>query len=192
MPTHPIVSHFACDRVPERDRPALEAYRALAELVDALRDHPEKDFALRELLNSRNAVARLLQAQHGIELEQSAMRHLLGLLPPPRPLRDRDDAEEELSRIDEVSDPAQMPIWNSLTANVTCSFLTMLVARARAVAEITTQTDRWKSIFSRFPAYAKSRPTGWINGLMVAHGPKTGTWTEDARLRYEALQRIIA
>jgi hypothetical protein len=93
---------------------------------------------------------------------------------------------EELERIEEVSDDTIRARWDALGDQVLQSWLTMLVARLRALRDRidvgSSLHQRHKLVINRLPAYRTARAmNGFINGMAKTHAPKFGTWVEDAR-----------
>ena len=93
---------------------------------------------------------------------------------------------EELETIERVSDDTTLARWDALGEVVLHSWLTMLVARLRALRERidvgSSLHQRHRLVINRLPAYQKTREAKrFVNGMAKAHGPKHATWTDDAR-----------
>lgn len=93
---------------------------------------------------------------------------------------------EELEKIEGVSDDATLARWDALGEVVLHSWLTMLVARLRALRERidvgSRLHQRHKLVINRLPAYRTARGMkAFVNGMAKTHGPEFGTWVEDAR-----------
>lgn len=93
---------------------------------------------------------------------------------------------EELETIESVADDTTLARWDALGDVVLHSWLTMLVARLRALRERIDLGSplhvRHKLVINRLPAYRTARGMkGFVNGMAKTHGPKFGTWVEDAR-----------
>lgn len=118
--------------------------------------------------------------------ERQALRDLLDRVGEVPDLTGDVAVIEELETIEGVTDDTTLARWDALGEVVLHAWLTMLVARLRALRERIDLGSplhvRHKLVINRLPAYRTARGMkGFVNGMAKTHGPKFGTWVEDAR-----------
>jgi hypothetical protein len=123
------------------------------------------------------------------------LHELMEALGPPRPLDSSIDLIEEADALDAVGSPDRQAQWARLPRNAQQAWLSMLVARTRALKELPSASDatkaRVKQIIGRYPPWAKTHGPGHVNGMQVKHAPVHGSWAHDARDAWEALDDLL-
>lgn len=172
-----IAASFACE---DSDAPSMVAYRRLVDELMRLPEHPDRTFVLRFMHSARNATRRLVDLQRVQREERRILqRHILIAGAPPV-LGTLADAAAEVRLLDRLTTEQMREEWDRLSSSVVSNWLSVLVARARAAGDMLEQPESFRQVFARLPAYTKTRPTGWINGLQVRHTPTHASWREDA------------
>ena len=120
---------------------------------------------------------------------------LMETLGPPRALDTSIGIIEETDALDAVSVPERQTQWARLPRNVQQVWLSVLVARTRALKELPSSSDatktRVKEIIARYPPWAKTHNPGHVNGMQVKHGPAHGAWVEDAWDDWKTLESLL-
>jgi hypothetical protein len=123
------------------------------------------------------------------------LHELMAALGPPRPLDSSIDLIEEADALDAVGSPDRQAQWARLPRNAQQAWLSMLVARTRALKELPSMGDatkaRVKEIIGRYPPWAKAHSPGHVNGMQVKHAPVHGSWARDARDAWKALDDLL-
>jgi hypothetical protein len=123
------------------------------------------------------------------------LHDLMGIVGPPRNLQTSVDAIEEAEALDAVATDPRRQLWTRLPKTTQQIWLSMLVARTRALRDhpsTTPQvTELVKVVIARYPAWAKTYTPGHVNGLQVKHAPSHGSWAQDARDHWEALSDLL-
>jgi hypothetical protein len=106
------------------------------------------------------------------------------------------DRADELDALDAVSRKPLVEDWSEFPQNVQRMWLGMMVARTRAVKDMTglppAQRSRVKTIISRYPVWAAAHQPGHVHGLKMVHEPEHGTWTDEARQLWTSLNALLA
>jgi hypothetical protein len=112
-------------------------------------------------------------------------------LGPPRSLETSVNVVEEADALDDIAGDGKRELWVRLPKNTQQLWLSVLVARTRALKELPSATPemkaRVKEIIGRYPPWAKEHAPGHVNGMQVKHGPVRGSWAQDARHLWGAL-----
>jgi uncharacterized Zn-binding protein involved in type VI secretion len=123
------------------------------------------------------------------------LHELMAALGPPRPLDSSLALIEETDALDAVASPDQQTQWARLPRNAQQAWLSMLVARTRALKELPSTGDatqaRVKQIIGRYPPWAKAHSPGHVNGMQVKHAPVHGSWAHDARDAWQVLGDLL-
>ncbi len=123
------------------------------------------------------------------------LHELLQIVGAPRSLEAAVAAIEEVEALDAVGGDAHRKLWARLPKQVQQLWLSMLVARTRALRECPTVTTRVqeqaKIVVSRYPPWAKAHVPGHVNGLQLRHEPLHGSWAEDGRIHWQALGQLL-
>jgi hypothetical protein len=124
------------------------------------------------------------------------LHDLMGTLGPPRVLDTTVDVIEETEALDAVGMPARQAQWARLPRNAQQAWLSVLVARTRALKELPPASDstkaKVKEIIGRYPPWAKEHSPGHVNGMQVKHSPMHGSWVEDARASWTILNELLS
>jgi hypothetical protein len=91
---------------------------------------------------------------------------------------------EELEALEALTAEDQVKHWHDLSRDDQVSWLSFLVARARALKERVhsdpVRKKRLREAILRFPEFAAAARPGHVNGMRQAHEPLSGSWTRDA------------
>lgn len=143
----------------------------------------------------REEVPPSLPRGRDVAAERNALGRLLHDVGEPPSLFDDDDVRAELDKLDAVTSEEKMKRWDALRVDVLTSWLSMLVARGRAVREHIDPSSplrgRLRDVLVRLPTYAARRRTGFINGMTPKHEPARGSWTADATHRLAELRELV-
>lgn len=143
---------------------------------------------------SENGLGRVAYEDRFVATWDVALDRLMTALGPPRALDI--DVDEELDGLDRVGREPLAAEWAALPRVPQQQWLGLLVARARAVKAVAglsaSQRDRWKTIITRYPAWAAEHRPGHVNGLQLNHGPIGASWLEDAKQLWGSLAEILA
>jgi hypothetical protein len=116
---------------------------------------------------------------------------LMETLGPPRSLETSVNVVEEADALDDIAGDGKRELWVRLPKNTQQLWLSVLVARTRALKELPSATPemkaRVKEIIGRYPPWAKEHAPGHVNGMQIKHGPVLGSWAQDARHLWGAL-----
>ncbi len=121
---------------------------------------------------------------------------LMQALGPPRPLDTTLDVIDELEALDAIGTPEAQERWTLLPRTAGQAWLSLLVARTRALKELPSTTfegsrERVRQIIGRYPPWAKQHTPGHVNGLQTRHAPSHGSWTRDASAWWTTLQKLL-
>ncbi len=121
------------------------------------------------------------------------LHELMSAVGPPRDLKMSVNVIEETDALDLVSTDDRQGRWARLPRNVQQLWLSMLVARCRALRELPSATSgaKVKEILGRYPPWAKAHAPGHVNGMQVKHGPMRGSWAQDACDYWSALDDLL-
>jgi hypothetical protein len=123
------------------------------------------------------------------------LHDLMAALGPPRALGSSVDVVEEADALDAVGTPDRQAQWVRLPRNAQQTWLSLLVARTRALKELPSSSDvtkaKVKEIIGRYPPWAKAHNPGHVNGMQVKHAPMHGSWGQDAHASWEALSDLL-
>ncbi len=104
--------------------------------------------------------------------------------------------DDEVDLLDRLSSPGEHAAWDELGVGAVTDWLAMLVARSRAARDAVDPRSRayrvYREAINRLPTYAKTRPTGFVNGMSPKHAPLRGSWRIDALHHLEALRQTLA
>jgi hypothetical protein len=102
---------------------------------------------------------------------------------------------DETDTLVEATQREKIEQWRSLSNDIQRVWLTMLVARARAVSEAAQAfpgtKSKLQSVFPKLSAYSKEYQPGYVHGLAMGHLPVRGTWITDASLAWDELTRFV-
>ena len=123
------------------------------------------------------------------------LHELMDTVGPPRNLHASIGVIEEVDALDHIATDDEQDLWARLPKNAQQLWLTMLVARTRALKELPSASDGTKTtvkeIIGRYPAWAKAHNPGHVNGMQVRHAPIHGSWGQDARESWRALEDLL-
>jgi hypothetical protein len=123
------------------------------------------------------------------------LHELMEALGPPRTLDTSIGIIDETDALDTVGTPDQQAKWARLPRNAQQVWLSVLVARTRALKDLPSSGDatktRVKEIIARYPPWAKAHSPGHVNGMQVKHVPAHGSWAEDAREDWKTLETLL-
>jgi hypothetical protein len=123
------------------------------------------------------------------------LHELMGALGLPRMLDTSVDVIEETDALDAVGSPDRQAQWARLPRNAQQAWLSMLVARTRALKELPSTGDatkaRVKEIIGRYPPWAKAHGPGHVNGMQIKHAPVNGSWARDAQDGWKILDDLL-
>ncbi len=125
--------------------------------------------------------------------ERRVLQGLLQLVGEVPTLSTDLDLIDEVDRIEAVASDERLASWDMLGDRVAQAWVSMLVARLRAVRE--RLSPDLKSLLARHRALITRMPTYWIgrksplfiNGMKKDHMSKARSWGEDARYAYAEL-----
>jgi hypothetical protein len=123
------------------------------------------------------------------------LHELMETVGPPRSLEASVGIIDEVDALNDVATDDKQALWARLTKNTQQLWLSMLVARTRALKNLASVTPEMKSrvkvIISRYPPWAKEHAPGHVNGMQAKHEPMNGSWAQDARDDWDALNRLL-
>jgi hypothetical protein len=123
------------------------------------------------------------------------VRDLMERVGPIRSLETTIGVIEELDALDEVATEKDRELWARLPKNAQQVWLSVLVARTRALKELPSATPEMKArvkvIIGRYPPWAKEHAPGHVNGMQVKHEPVRGSWAQDARNLWGTLAELL-
>ena len=123
------------------------------------------------------------------------LHELMTDLGPPRSLDTTVDVIEETDALDAVGTPERQALWSRLPRSAQQAWLSVLVARTRALREHPSPSEatkaKVKEIIGRYPPWAKTYNPGHVNGMQVKHAPAHGSWLQDSRLHWAALNDLL-
>jgi hypothetical protein len=123
------------------------------------------------------------------------LHELMDAIGPPRSLETSVGVIEEADALDEVATDERQEQWARLPRSIQQLWLSMLVARTRALKDLQSATPevkaRVKVIIGRYPGWAKEHAPGHVNGLQVKHVPEHASWAQDAHHQWDALNGLL-
>jgi hypothetical protein len=123
------------------------------------------------------------------------LHKLMDAMGPPQNLETSVGIIEEADALDDIATDDKQELWARLPRSVQQLWLSMLVARTRALKDLQSATPevkaRVKVIIGRYPGWAKTHAPGHVNGLQVKHVPEHGTWAQDAHHQWDALNALL-
>ena len=123
------------------------------------------------------------------------LHDLMGIVGPPRDLKASVEAIEEAESLDAVATEERRQLWTRLPKPTQQLWLSMLVARTRALRDHAPETPQVtalvKVVIARYPAWAKAFNPGHVNGLQVKHAPIRDSWSQDGRDHWSALSDLL-
>ncbi|MGH7298516.1 MAG: hypothetical protein ACRELB_26485, partial [Polyangiaceae bacterium] len=123
------------------------------------------------------------------------LHQIMETVGPPRAIDASVEAIEEVEALDAVATDDLRDLWARLPKHVQQLWLSMLVARTRALRESASAPretlDRAKIVVARYPAWAKKHVPGHVNGLQLKHAPLRGSWAQDGRDHWDALCQLL-
>lgn len=188
----PSASHEAEEEEEEEAAPEAVGHRGEPQVEEA----PVSAEALRawkEQLQKKQApVSRPAEPSEG--RQRSTLLSLMGAMGEIRELNSMVNIVDEVDVLEKVSAAEMRSQWALMSKPMQRAWLTMLVARTRAVKDATTTNpglrERIKTFILHFPAYAKTYQPGYVNGLQVSHNPENGSWREDALIAWAQLKQM--
>ena len=128
------------------------------------------------------------------EMHRQTLRALMGELKKPNPPSNQVEMIDEADTLVEVTQRERIDQWRTLPNEMQRTWLTMLVARARAITEAAQAMpgtrSKLQAVFPKLSAYSKEYQPGYVHGLAVGHLPTRGTWLSDALHAWEELAKM--
>lgn len=126
--------------------------------------------------------------------QRSVLLSLMNAIGEIREVNTMVNIVDEVDGLEKITSPEYRTQWTLMSKPMQRAWLTMLVARTRAVKDATTTNpglrERIKTFILHFPAYAKTYQPGYVNGLQVSHNPEHGSWYQDALLAWNQLKQM--
>jgi hypothetical protein len=119
------------------------------------------------------------------------LHELMTLVGPPRDLDNSVAFIDELEALDVVGSPEHQAQWVRLPRDVQQLWLTMLVARTRAMRDNPASgrvREKLKAVRAVYPTWAGKHVPGHVNGLQLKHEPAHGSWVNDGQDAWHALE----
>ncbi len=131
----------------------------------------------------------------GMTQHRKTLRALMKQLGPPVDHAHHVDLIDETDALLEATQRERVEPWKQLPPEMQRAWLTLLVARARAMAEkiqtLPGARGKLQAVFPRLSAYSKEEQPGYVHGLAVGHMPTRGTWYADAEHAWNELSKLI-
>ncbi|MCU0656733.1 MAG: hypothetical protein MUF64_16215 [Polyangiaceae bacterium] len=116
--------------------------------------------------------------------QRAVLLSLMNSIGEIRELNSMVNIVDEVDGLEQITSAESRTQWALMSKPMQRVWLSMLVARTRAVKDATTTNpalrERIKAFILQFPAYAKTYQPGYVNGLQVSHNPERGSWRDDA------------
>ncbi|RYE86691.1 MAG: hypothetical protein EOO75_15410, partial [Myxococcales bacterium] len=150
--------------------------------------------AWREQLSKKQAQAAVRPAEVPEGKQRSTLVALMQALGDVRETTNMVDIVDEVDALEQITTPERRTQWALLSKPMQRAWLSLLVARTRAVKDATINNpglrERIKVFILHFPAYAKAYHPGYVNGLQVSHNPEGHSWRHDALQFWEQLKQM--
>lgn len=126
--------------------------------------------------------------------QRTVLLSLMNTIGEIRDLNTMVNIVDEVDGLEKITSTESRTQWAMMSKGMQRLWLAMLVARTRAVKDVTTTNpglrERIKTFILHFPAYAKTYQPGYVNGLQVSHNPETTSWRDDALLFWSQLKQM--